>query len=58
MPGTIGDSEGVLHERLGSVPATDEEIEVFEPGQKERENENSVETDNNDFSVDELVNRI
>lgn len=36
MPGTFGDSEGTLHDRLGGQPTVDGET-VSEPGQKARQ---------------------
>lgn len=37
MPGTIGDSDGTLHDRLGDQPIIDEDVVAFEPGSKSRE---------------------
>lgn len=36
MPGTVGDSDGTLHDRLGGQPTLDEKVESFEPGAKAR----------------------
>jgi hypothetical protein len=44
MPGTIGDSEGTLHDRLGEVPTVEKE-QVTEPGQQEREDSEDVGTE-------------
>lgn len=38
MPGTVGDSEGTLHDRLGELPTVDERL-VSEPGAKARNRE-------------------
>lgn len=47
MPGTIGDSEGTLHDRLGEVPTVERE-NITEPGQQEREDAKEVGTEDRD----------
>lgn len=59
MPGTVGDSDGTLHDRLGEQPVT-EDVEAFEPGQKarQRQEETESETTDEEVSVKELVDRL
>lgn len=60
MPGTVGDSEGTLHDRLGDQPVNDESAKIFEPGQKarERQEETESETNEEEVSVKKLVERL
>jgi len=60
MPGTVGDSGGTLHDRLGDQPYFEEDVEVFEPGQKarEREEESNSKTSQGGLSIKDLVERL
>lgn len=58
MPGTIGDSEGTLHDRLGAQPTYEEKVEVFEPGQKARQRQEEKKSETEEVSVKELVNKL
>jgi hypothetical protein len=51
MPGTIGDSERVLHDQDGYTPASNEDPEV--PADNAEETEEKTET--GDLSVSELL---
>ena len=57
MPGTVGDSEGTLHDRLGEIPSVEEDVEVYEPGQQARQDERES-TSDEDVSVEKLVERL
>lgn len=60
MPGTVGDSDGTIHDRLGNQPTTEEEVEVFEPGQKARQRAEEQESNINseEVSVKKLVEKL